>query len=139
MNMKILHREEQSEGVYSLAVRLPTGSGRVSGLDALVQLMLMHGMTTPGQDEYQREEGGGLLRAFHQFTSSGDLAQLAADVAESVARTERQVRISQVGESLPSTELLETFRLQQVTRLGRQVTVRVLLRNQAGEETTLTV
>ena len=139
MDLKIIHRDVQEDGTYRLSFRLPIGAGRVSGLDGLTQIVLSHWMTTPGQDELSPDQGGGLLQAFRRFTSSGNTEQLAADIAESVSRTDKQLRVTQVGSSLASTEMLERFILQEITYQGRRATLRVQVINQAGEQATLTI
>ena len=139
MDLHVLHSQQLEDGRVRYRMKLPTGGGRVRGLNALVQQVILHWMGTPGRDELEPLAGGGLLAAFRKANGTGDFAGLSAEVSQSVGRTEGNIKSLQATHSLPPSERLQTFALLNIQRAGTDVQATVLIRNESGEESVLTL
>lgn len=78
----------------------------ISGTDRLVQLFAKILLQTPGTDLYNKSIGGGLIDIRRRGAVSGDINVAAAEIANAIKKTERDVKFLQSGLKLPSDELL---------------------------------
>lgn len=133
---KVVRREGQIDYVFTF----PRGKGTIEGIDQLVQQVIMHLLTTPGSDRYERDAGGGLRAAFIGFQQSNDPARAAAEISEAVVRTKQQLLLSQIGqEGLTQYERLLDLRIERLELVGTRFDLRIRIVNEANQDFALEI
>lgn len=116
----------------------------VSGMDLLIQIVVINLLKTPGLDYLEPEIGAGL----QQLTAPGDAdkAQLTAEsnIGLAIKALEYQLKQRQLGRNYPASERLKTLRLNGNYGLihdppSRSYLITLDLENEAGETASIGV
>jgi len=137
--MKIIHKEENPDGSYRYKFKLPSGSGRVTGIDALIQSVIMTWMTTRGRDEKDLEWGGGMMNIFRNLGDYPDIPVLSSAIASSVSTTENLIITDQAKRNLPESQKLSKLNLLAVNIENGRPSIQVEITNVAGESSAITL
>ena len=87
----------------------------VSGVQKLVQNVVIMIMTTPGSDKDDPEVGGGLVRLFRVPLDMAEVGGIQNDLQMAMSRIEDLILDNQEGESLPSDERLQSLGVSEVS------------------------
>jgi len=136
MDVRLMGRRDLTHPERSrLDFGFQKGMATHSGLESLIQIVLVNLLTNPASDALHPKRGGGLPGALREAGSSADPTQIASAVQRAVSKTEREILADQAQYGLPSTERLAELQLEQVlpeVGAGR-VHIRLRLINEAGE------
>lgn len=115
-----------------------------SGLDLLIQMVVLFLLKTPGRDYYEPELGGGLL----QLVASGNVERqrtsIEANIVQAIKAVEYQIKSRQLGHNYPKSERLKSLGLREdpsiITfedELGYMINID--LQNEAGDKASFAV
>jgi hypothetical protein len=116
----------------------------ISGMDLLIQIVVINLLKTPGLDYLEPEIGAGL----QQLTAPGDAdkAQLTAEsnIGLAIKALEYQLKQRQLGRNYPAAERLKTLRLDSKYGIihdppSRSYLITLDLESEAGETATIGV
>lgn len=115
-------------------VSLELSSKEVTGMDKLVQLVVIGLLETPGRSVLDSESGGGLLDLIGTNLSLDDPQEIYSEVQLRVSKVESEIFNNQVGLDLDPEEKLKSLKLLEI-REGNQedvVFVRIRVINELG-------
>jgi hypothetical protein len=84
---------------------------KTRNMETLLLLCAKTVLTTPGDDFFRPEYGGGLLNYAGRNLSLNDLPRVASDVAIIIRKSEEQILAEQYGKSINSQERLRSLTL----------------------------
>jgi len=128
-----------SDGRAQMRFALSKGRGVTSGIEALLQVVVINLFTDPGTDALAPTRGGGFFKALRTLGSISDKSAVAVRLQATISRVEKQVLEDQDKYALPSTERLASLRLDGVTTdpTLHSVNVAIHITNEAGQSESL--
>ena len=136
-DVKIMHLTNPTATDSSgLQFKFGAGTGQASGLQSLMQLVVVHLLSEPGSDALHPDTGGGLVNSLGGLGSINNTGQVVAAVQASVSKTEQEIVADQAVYSLPASERLRSIRIVSVEPIVNSGTVKISLRiqNESGQE-----
>lgn len=108
------------------------------GLALLIQIVIINLLKTPGQDFYEPQLGGGLLRINDGGTPASKETEIQANISQAIAAVENQIKRSQLGQNYPKSERLARLGLAKENSIfllseTREVIINIELANEAGD------
>jgi len=85
----------------------------ITGIDELIQVVVLSVINSPGKDPLDYERGGGLAELIGYNIT--DMAELYAEVARRVTFTEREIIERQAGTNIEAEAKLKNINLLEVT------------------------
>lgn len=118
-------------------VSLALGSKILTGMQKLVQIVILSLLNIPGKDVLDPASGGGLPAMIGENFDPNDKAELYSEVVRRVAASESQVLASQIGLTLPAAEQLAKLQVVNIKNAVNSDSADVTLRitNEAGANT----
>lgn len=113
---------------------------KISGIDKLIQIVVLAILNDPGRDVMNPETGSGLPGLIGSNISSSDPTEIIADVTERLEKIKEEILASQSNllNETPSERLrdLRVLNVTQGTQID-EIIVKLRLISEAGDETTL--
>lgn len=113
-------------------VSFKTTAKIITGIDELIQVVVLTLINSPGKDPLDIERGGGLSELIGY--NIADASELLADVTKKISDTEREVIERQAGTNIDSEAKLRRLNLLDVTEgdSADELFVRVEIVNELG-------
>lgn len=113
----------------------------ISGIQKLVQVVVLSLLNSPGKDVLDPAKGSGIPSMIGMNFDASDTQELTAEIVQRVKKTQREVQLDQIGLQLSSEERLRDIQIISVKQ-GNSVdelliTLRII--NEAGRIAQVTV
>jgi hypothetical protein len=115
-------------------VSLVLTSTKVTGVDKLIQLVILSLLTSPGSSLLEEDSGGGMEDLVGYNIGENDVSELQAEISRKVSRTQREIVKSQVGLNISAEEKLRKIDVVHVKPGAdlSSVDVRIRIENEVG-------
>jgi len=129
---------DSSTGIASVGI--PKAPRRLTGIDKLIQVVVLAVLKNGDQDVISPDLGSGLRSMIGQFNFSNP-SEIRVEVIQRVKNIEQQIIVGQSDFNLPSSEKLSQLKvIDLVTDSSTGATaVRLKINNQAGQTSTVVV
>jgi len=109
-------------------------SKMVSGMDLLVQIVVLNLLTNPETDLLDPNDGGGLRELIGTNYDPDDLSELYTDISRRIAKTQSEIISRQIEVDTPTEERLRQIEIVSLTASQELGTVNLRLRieNEVG-------
>jgi len=136
MDLKVVHIHPETR-----VVTVRVSSEFVSGVDLLIQIVVLSLLNDPGRSILDPAEGGGLPELIGSNLSMDDEEELYAEIQLRINKTKSEIINQQIGLDLLVEEKLRDLTLLSIESGGNEasVYVRIRLENEAGRIIDLTV
>lgn len=109
-----------------------------SGLNLLIQIVVINLLKTPGKDFYEPQIGGGLKKMLEADSVDKVELGIQANIKKAVAAVEYQIKQSQLGMNYPKSERLASLGISKENRIfiledSRGIVVNIDISNEAGD------
>lgn len=135
-DIKVLNVDEDT-GLITFKIQ----AKKVSGLDKLVQVVVLALLNSPGRDVLDPDRGSGIPTLVGSNIDPNDSTEIFAEVAQRVMRTQAEIIDSQIGLDESDEEQLREIKIINIERGGSidEIFVRLKIINEAGQQTSLVV
>lgn len=127
-DLSVLHIDPQTRRVsFQLSPR------PVSGIDLLIQVVVLALFTSPNTDILDPQEGGGLNELISMNIDGNDTSELYAEIARRVSSAQDQVILNQIGLDISSEEKLRRITIVSI-EVGDpdEVKLKLSIENEVG-------
>lgn len=113
----------------------------ISGIDLLVQVVVLSLLNVQGQDVLDPEQGGGLPALIGQNIDPNDPTEIFADVALRVKKTQAEMISNQIGLEIPASERLREVTIVSIEQGANidEILVRLRVSNEEGRTTDVVI
>lgn len=120
-------------------VTLKAGNKKISGIEELIQIVVLSLLNTPGKDVLNPNKGGGIPALIGYNIS--DENELFAEIAERVNKTEQEIIKDQVGLDLDQETKLKAINIKGISLGDSEDTILVRLQivNELGRVAEVTI
>ena len=128
-----------SEGKYGVSIDLSEEMPMMtSGVQLLVQKVVLFLLKTPGRDYFEPALGGGFLQLTKPQVYEDARDMVTSGIEQAIIAVESQIRSRQLGSSCPSNEKLKSLGLMAKNGIiffenERAYIINMELKNEAGE------
>lgn len=117
-------------------VSLKLSSKYVSGINELIQLVILSLLNTPGRDIMDPDRGAGIPDMIGMNYDPSNMVEILGEISRRVKISEKEIMTDQIGLNLPPAEKLQELRLISVSpgaTLG-EVEARIRVINELGQQ-----
>ena len=124
-DLKIVYRDATT-GVLSIGIRRPPEF--VSGIDLLVQIVVIELLHSPGRDIVDPETGANLRSLIGANVAFDDEAEIFAEIKLMVQSAENNIKILQASSNRPANEQLAKLELVDVVPDEQNLQLEIIIR-----------
>jgi len=119
-------------------VILKAGTRTLTGINKLLQIVVLSLMGVPGRDLLDPELDGGIPELIGwNFSPEEDIVEITSEVSRRITKTKKEVIDSQVGIDLDSSEQLRDIEIVRIEpgEQADEIQVRIRVVNELGQRT----
>lgn len=106
----------------------------ISGMDLLVQLVVLTLLTSPGSDILEPGMGAGIRDLIGMNIDPTDVTEIQAEVLRKISKAQSEIIDNQIGLNVPQEEKLRRLALQSIRAIPEEgrIDVRIRVENELG-------
>lgn len=125
MNIKVIQKDEAT-GVLSIGMSRPPQY--VSGIDLLVQIVVMEFLSSPGRDILNPGGGGNVRSLLGTNVNFEDEAEIFTEISMMVSATESNIKTIQEAYNRPANEKLARLEMVDIVPDDETMQLEIILR-----------